>query len=72
MNDLELLYQSTMAYNGGIVECDLWLMNLTPQANLNHHYSVDMAKALCRANQVTVYGTGLKTYRSEVTVYGIK
>lgn len=50
MNDLAYLYQQTIAYNGGIAKCDLskiiWLMNHTPQANLNHQYSVDVAKAL--------------------------
>ena len=50
MNDLAHLYQVTIAYNGGIAECDLskfiWLMNHTPQAYLNRQYSFDVAKEL--------------------------
>lgn len=50
MSDLAHLYQATIAYNGGIAKCDIAeiirLMNHTPQANLNHQYSVDVAKAI--------------------------
>ena len=50
MNDLAHLYQATIAYNGGIDHCDLSeiirSLNHTPQANLNHQYSIDVAKAL--------------------------
>lgn len=53
MNDLAHLYQVMIAYNGGIDHCDLSeiirLMNHTPQANLNHQYSVDVAKTLLSA-----------------------
>lgn len=50
MNDLAHLYQATIAYSGGLDACDLSeiirRMNHTPQANLNHQYSVDVANAL--------------------------
>lgn len=50
MNDLAHLYQVTIDYRGGLDACNLSeiirLMNHTPQANLNHQYSVDVANAL--------------------------
>ena len=50
MNDLAHLYQATIAYSGGLDACDLSeiirRMNHTPQANLNHQYSVDVANTL--------------------------
>ena len=56
MNDLAHLYQATIAYNGGLDHCDLnqiiRLMNQTPQSNLHHKYSVDVAREILMLNKL--------------------
>lgn len=56
MNDLAHLYQTTIAYNGGLDHCDLnqiiRLINQTPQSNLYHKYSVDLAREILMLNKL--------------------